>query len=307
MAVVVAAALITEAGYYLIQNKTEAATQQNNKAIEESDAQIAADISNLTGVKSEDILLLKRTGLNWNDVLEHLKKQKTETASAQSKESRSSLLATLDMDEAVNKLRADGYQDQLIQNAKMLAERIEYQLTEITSADTRNAKPSSAEEEKSKSDGEDTDQFRKLSERYKATEAVVFMLTLSDDFGGIDAVLDEYLLALQIELDLRKYKEDPKAYLKSKEEKTAFLLPNARITAAKIEEAMLTRINRSMNAEADDISNSIPSGKSASIHNEAGREATVPSLPIPEVADVRPVNPSDRLKQELDALNPNMP
>lgn len=268
---------------------------------ESADPSIAADISNLTGVKTEEVLKLKQSGLTWNGVLDQLKAGNGGTD--EQREARSGLLAESGMEDIVAKLRESGFEDGQIHEAKMLAERIGFQLEEIASGTgaPQPAVPVPGE------DGTDTalEAIRQVAERYEAGMALYYMLVLQKELGGPEAVLDEYLLALQIGIDLEDFARDREAYEQAKAEKLASLKPTDRVTAAGVDEAMLERFRQ----------NPVSIGASAS---EAGAtdtaklegtkaDSVLPDAPVPEMRDVRPVNPAEQLRQELDALNPNLP
>jgi hypothetical protein len=268
---------------------------------ESEDMGIAADISNLTGATTGEVMQLKQSGLDWNEVLDRLKAGNG--GSAEQRETRSGLLAESGMEDIVAKLRASGFGDGQIQEAKMLAERVGFQLEEIASG-TGAAQPAVPVPGESDKDAA-LDTIRQVAERYEPGSALYYMLELQEELGSQEAVLNEYLLALQIGIDLEDYVRDREAYEQAKEEKLALLKPSDRVTVSSVEEAMLERYRQSPDWTGDTASE--PGAMGAAKPDGTKADSPLPDAPVPEVRDVHPVNPGEQLRQELEALNPNLP
>lgn len=303
----VVAALVLPTVLYVFTHRQE--DKPSVGKLEGSAEQIVADISNLTGTPSEEVVRLKQSGLSWNEVLERLKSEKG--MKAREREARSSLLTEENMEETVTKLRKSGFSDEDIQMAKLLAERIEFQLKEIAGASEVPSSPLVPVSGTVGPNGDDTkkEALQSLAEKYDPASAVYYLLTLKEELGGSEAVMDEYLISLQLDLDLQLYMDDRDAYLKSKEEKTAGFLADSLVTAAFIEETLLEQMNQRELKEpgetittATDISHEKPAAPEG-ITTDSARE----NFAVPEVPNVNPVNPSEQIQQELDALNPNLP
>ncbi|WP_168121764.1 hypothetical protein [Paenibacillus sp. HB172176] len=272
------------------------------------DETIASDISNLTGVKADQVLELKQTGMSWTEVLEQLKTAEGGTTADRS--NRSETLTGAGMQETVEALRAVGYSDEDILEARLLSERVEFQLESIagdTGIEQTSALPN-IEQETSKLERAALD----VAQVYDASEAVRFMLQLEEKLGGREAVLDEYLLSLQLGIDLTLYAADSDSYEQQKTEQSAGLLPTEKITAARLEELMLSRINPIIASEDEEdalaaiqAESEVSAAAAMTPDNDAITDKQM-SAPVPEVLNVKPVNPADSLRQEIDALNPNL-
>lgn len=302
----VVAALVLPTILYVFTHREEA--KSSIEKLEGSDKQIVADISNLTGVPSEEIVKLKQTGLSWNEVLEQLKYK--EGASERQREARSSLLTEENMVETVAKLRKSGFSDQDIQSAKLMAERIEFQMKEIVGASEVSSPLNPvAGTISSKEEDDRKEALPGIAENYDSASAVYYLLTLEEEMGGSEATMDEYLLTLQIDLDLQLYMDDRDSYLKSKEEKTAGFMPDSLVTAVYIEETMLQQMNQRELADSSEIGTTATSinHEKPAVPEGIVTEFAKESFNVPEVPKVNPVNPSEQIQQELDSLNPNLP
>lgn len=294
-------------GFVYNRNRNQAATYPLEGA---TDKQIVTDISNMTGVSSDKIVKLKETGLSWNEVLEQVKSVKGTGTSG--RKARSALLTEENMEETTAKLRESGFEDRDIQEAKLSAERIAFQLSELTddsAAPSLPAAPAPQGLSTQKTDAR-AESIAVLAKKFDSAALVYYLLVLSGEFDGPETISDEYLLSLQLELDLQQYIDDPEAYLKSKQEKSAILLPGSEITTAYIEETVLTRLNQGTAAESGKTGTSTPAVAGdikSSLTGNAEATSARESSPIPEVPNVQPVNPSEKIQQELDALNPNLP
>ncbi len=224
---------------------------------------VAADISNMTGVKVEEIIRLKENGRTWNEVLDMLRGYGA--GENDEKDKRYGLLEQSGIGEDyILRLKDEGYTGEEISEARLLAERVIFQLGEITRANRlTDASP-------------DNSSYCILLEKIDLKTAVYLMLKLKDHFDSMEEVLDEYLCALQIGVDLEQYLTDKEAYLKQKETKSMGLSNEKIITIADIEEKMLEKI-RQENAQDRDFT-----GLETDINEQlAGEEAEDPLPQIP--------------------------
>jgi hypothetical protein len=276
----------------------------------EQELTIASNISNLTGVPSEKILDMWIEKFSWNEILERLKDGKFAEVD---REDMDRLLAAEGLGEnVVDTLLGMGFDRDEITGVKLLVERVLFNLEEITAFG-------------------DNDEYRDLKSLIDIDRAVYYMLVLQDDFGDMHKVLDEYLLALQVGLDLGMYIEDAKKYEEEKLQKIA--LGNIQvITCGMIEEKMLetVRSRADINSEREfshehmndgpvDPDGEIP--ETPGIMSElsgtmSGLPETMPELPeaipglheispeLPEIVNSKPVNPAQRLMDEIRLINP---
>jgi hypothetical protein len=313
--------------------------------------QIAGDISNTTGVDVEKILLMKKQGKTWNEILEKLKNSRS-AGNKGSKDERSTLLAQSGSeDKELEKLKKEGFTVEEITDAKLYAERIGFDLNEIQSALQTQTQLSSDKAGSVKTDAaqdaeEEDALYIKLAEKFDTKFVLGFLLRLEKNFGSAEKVMDEYLFTLQTDLDLQEYLTDNSGYLKKRDEQSAGLDQQKVITVQKLEQKMLESIQRVNQLNFKDAASDSRTG-AGSGGNGAPEDATVkaadkgtgipdtpdgtarssatdtsgslntpadvggsviPSGILPEngMKSVRPQNPADAMRQEVEALNPGM-
>ncbi|WP_334078047.1 hypothetical protein [Paenibacillus sanfengchensis] len=301
--------LIATSFVYPIANRGTENASGNDHSIGDSDIRIAADISNMTGVEAEEIIRLKETGISWNEVLERV--QGKAGTSKKSRKTRNSVLTAANMEDTVAKLKDSGYSDRQIQTARLFAERVEFQFREIARDEKSTGSFSMPVKEPAdpfKKEDLRLEALQNVAGKYDAVSAVYYLLVLEQVFHDQTVIMDEYLLSLQLELDLKEYIDDPDAYLKSKQEKLAGLTPDLLVTAGFLEESLLSRMNRHSleSSGKEDSAIPQPSGTGTPLPGDSivSRPA---DFALPEAPHVQPVNPGDQIKEELDSLNPNLP
>lgn len=277
----------------------------HSAAAQEDDSErIAAELSNMTGVDVKEILRLKESGLSWNQVIDILKSGYNKSNSADSK-SRNKLLANVGMGEdLVEKLKAEGYTDEEILEAKMIAERLVFQIQEITeTSNPEVSSPMSVIDNETKRTEEEQAVYEKIASQFDMQTAVYLMLKLENDFGSMEAVLDEYLFALQNDLDFTQYVNDKEKYQEEKEEKSLGVLPDSTITLSKIEERVLQKIQQDNKGNRELIGEN----RSSQPDHPSYIKGMDPFLehPMPTVDDVKPVNPMQEIMDEMNQINPN--
>jgi len=291
----------------------------DNASIE--DKRIASEISNETGVSIEEVFLLKSYGRSWNEVLSVLK-NKTNLGANSEKNNRDDLLVNSGLDEEfIAKLKKEGFSEDNISEARMLEERVVFQLQEITSSSQENQVTQKPQANKSNQiniegpkvdisgnnkkidDTADISAYEELSKKIDIKDAVYFMLKLKADFGSYEKVFDEYLYSLQAELDLNDYIKDKEAYAKSKDEKKLLLDQQKIITLEKIEEKSIEKTQK----ENKDIESEMKNDKTANTvasDSVAKDKSPMPDVPKPANEDIKPKNPTDEIMNEIKEINP---
>lgn len=259
---------------------------------------IIEDISNMTGVKTEEILKIKNEGKTWNEVLETIKRRGL-GSSQSDKESRNNLLTQTGLGEDyIEKLKNEGHPVQEINEARMLAERVIFQLKEVTE-ETENLAAAPKVEITPTRENEDTALYTDLTTKFDLKTAVYLMLKLKGEFGSMEKVMDEYLYSLQIGINLETYLVDKKAYEKDKQEKGVAFDIQKVITLAKIETKMLEKIQK------DNQLNKSKTGlepTAGSETKETGPKVDTPKSPLPDVVDTRPKNPTEEVMKEINDI-----
>lgn len=294
------------------------------------DKRIASEISNETGVSIEEVFELKAYGRSWNEVLTFLRNKSTMGESS-NKNKRDDLLLNAGLDEEyMKKLKKEGFTEAEISEAKLIEERVIFQLEEITSKTEANQlnssgtaglpnpsgpsvnatnQPNQADTGKLAFDVGNTDSnaditmYQKLYEKIDIKNAIYFMLKLKADFGSCEKVFDEYLFSLQADIDLNDYIKDKDAYLKSRDEKKLLLDDRNVITLEKIEAKSIEKI-QTEDRDSDLISNQNQAADK-SLSEAAPKETSpLPDVPKPNSVDVKPKNPTDEIMNEINGINP---
>ena len=297
------------------------------------DKRIASEISNETGVSIEEVFELKAYGRSWNEVLTFLRNKST-LGESSNKNKRDDLLLNAGLDEEyMKKLKKEGFTEDEISEAKLLEERVIFQLEEITSKTEANQlnssgtagltnmpKPSvnsesqinpnnQADTGKPAFDVGNTDSnaditmYQKLYEKIDIKNAIYFMLKLKADFGSCEKAFDEYLFSLQADIDLNDYIKDKEAYLKSRDEKKLLLDDQKVITLEKIEAKSIEKA-QTVEKESDQPANNSQTADKKSSGVTDKETSPLPDVPKPDSADVKPKNPTDEIMKEIDEINP---
>lgn len=274
------------------------------------DRETAAEISNTTGVPVNKILKLRKSGLDWNQVTISLEKVSSSKLNEQMQK-RSSLMAESGLDEEfMQQLEKEGFTDDQIMEARMLVERVMFQLDEMVSGNEAvSVKPSAdpvrpgdnqAEEDKE----QHATTYLNLQQLFEEKKAIAFALELKDDFGSYQAVLNEYLLDIQLNLDLQEYRQDKDKYEQTRELKKIELGNEEWITLDKLEKDMLDKLQN--NLVKDKETGNVVAGKTAlAAPNDKQEAAVLPDVTVPGAESVKPMNPAEHLRQEMETIDPN--
>jgi 3-methyladenine DNA glycosylase Tag len=279
----------------LPQTNVEAANVMNK-----DDKKIAEEISNMTGVNIEEVFKLKNNTITWNEVLIKLKNQKTNEQG--NKDARSIVSAQNGLDDNfLKKLNSEGFKNEEITEVKMLVERVIFELEEITASSSENVKniPSTVVET-NKNDEADVSAFSELLSKMDTKTAVYLLLKLNKDFGTNENTFDEYLLSLQIDVDLGTYIIDKDSYEKEKNEKSVGVDTSNIITLAKIEERMLKNLQK--DTPTDNDNKSIKDGELVEVDGTSSITDESPKLPLPDVESTKPRNPSEDVIKEVNEI-----
>lgn len=272
----------------------------------EEDRRIASEISNETGFSTEEIFELKSKGRSWNEVLKVLKTSPN-LSKKRDISNRNDLLLNSGFDEEyIKKLKTEGFTDEEITEAKMLEERIVFQLLEIVQKDESAVEKPEIIISSLNKDKEDISVYKKLFEKIDAKNAIYFMLKLNTDFGSYEKAFDEYLYSLQAELDLNEYIKDKQAYLKSKEDKRPLLDEQSIITLEKIEQKAIESIQKenNENESTDALQQKDSTAETDNNSSVSQEKSPLPDVPKPEASDVKPKNPTEDIMKEIREISP---
>ncbi|MCG7408437.1 hypothetical protein MH117_13485 [Paenibacillus sp. ACRRX] len=288
--------------YFMVDPNPARNNGNPSQLIQERD-HIAAEISNMTGAKVEHVLTLKQSGLTWNQVLDKLKIKGTAEAVTSSVPEARPLLDTGLQKDILAQLSKQGVGTDEILQAKSLGERVEFQLQELVKGPIKTDTPVSLDMLASSED-KLSQTFSKIAEQFDLNSSIYYMVTLKKDLGSEEAVLDEYLLSLQLDIDFATYLKDKKAYVKTKEEKMVGLLREQVVTTQLIELTMLERLQQ-QNGAAKDNKRTDSSKVNGGLPAHQQVKNVIPDVSTPQVEEVRPPNPAEQIKAEIEAINPN--
>lgn len=281
----------TVTGY--AKNNTDAVYEFNNE-----DMTTVSEISNMTGVKSEEIIKLRKEGRSWNEILELLKNNPGYKAEGDNIKRKDTLTKNGMEEDTLKKLKEEGCTEEQIIEAKTIVERVIFQLDEIVNMQVMI--PSTPEAGESiDTDKDDTADYTALAGKIDLNEAVYLILKLQEEFGSIQSAFDEYLCSLQLGIDFRIYLTDKEEYRRMKQQKTAELASQELITLAGIEEKMLDML-QGMNKKDEETPEMKNDGLSLPW---ADVESPLPDIQAPAVQDIKPQNPAEAIMQEINSIN----
>lgn len=276
----------------------------------EEDKRIASEISNETGAGIEEVLELKSYGRSWNEVLNILK-NRSALGSKSEKNNRNDLLINSGLDEDFTaKLKKEGFSEQEILDAKLLEERVIFQLQEITlegQANQVKIEQPAADNAIKVTGYENIAAYEELYKKINIEDAIYFMLKLKNEFGSYEKVFDEYLFSLQAELDLNEYIKDKEAYAKSRNEKELLIGHEKIITLEKIEEKSIENMQKKNNDSEDQLltqGNKTTNKQAEAAGNSMQGKSPLPDVPKPADGDIKPKNPTDEIMNEIKSINP---
>jgi hypothetical protein len=288
-------------------------------SLSKEDMEIAAQISNITGIKAEDISKIKAKGYSWNEVLAQCKNNKTSSSDQLS----STMLSSSMSDEYIKKLNAEGFSNDEINAAQLIVERVQLQLKELTdNSDSITSQPANEIDPQSISGDQvannsnnklidsnigtnsDEESYRELQEKFDFQKAIYLMLKLKKDFGSFELVLDEYLYSIQVGIDLEQYIKDKKKYEEEKAGKSAGIDKAKLLTLAKLEEKILEKIqlgNQKYNSRT--IATSDSNNKNVNVSNSATNSDKSLQSPLPDTSNNGVKNTADSIMQEIKDIN----
>ncbi|KAB3535454.1 hypothetical protein F8154_06630 [Alkaliphilus pronyensis] len=256
---------------------------------QEEENRIAAEISNLTGVKTSIIHDLRKEGNSWNKILSYL----GEADLVEEPVNRDTQLLNSGLtNEFLTALFAEGFREEEVLEAKILAERVQFQLYEIKRTIETDVM---AEIESNNENQEENKRLRQLYEGFKLEDAITLVLRLDKRLGSKEAALEEYLISLQLDIYLKDYVELWEDYLDLKGEKGVGIDP---ITLHDLEEVTLKTIQEGNNHDI-------------SLESFSPKEVEIPVFnhskesPISSNQVVKPHNPAQQIMDEINKLNPN--
>jgi hypothetical protein len=199
-----------------------------------------------------------------------------------------------DWKDMVDKLESQGYTRQDIDSSQQYVEKVMLNLNEIAAtSEGLNLQPAA-----NIPDGENTDSARytELQSKIDIYKATYLMVKLKKEFKSIESVFDEYLISIQLDMDLNDYLSDRDKYEKSKNEKMSGKDITGFITVEQIERKMLENIQKQNERNRLD---SINPNTNSSTGGNSLPGLSHPGVKGPEVEVPRPPDPAEELRKKI--------
>lgn len=248
-----------------VNNKANQKTKQEKMEI---DIEKAQALANETGIDLDKIVAWYESSKDWTQVIK---------LASENKELGNDLSDTINVNQELEK----EYSKEKIKEANELYNMIIFKLEEIISL-------------------KDVETYKQLKQNLDNEEAIYWMLKLEKELGTMQDALEEYLISIQLELDLNKYFKDKKEYQRIKSEKEV-LYQKELITVDKIEQTALELLTNMNNSEEEKDTISIDSNNS----NEIKIPSIDPKAAI-NIESEKPINPLDELNEEIKNIKPDM-
>lgn len=262
------------------------------------DKRIASEISNAAGVDIETVLSIRNSGKSWNEVIDELERRGLKGGN--DSRLRNDILTQLGATGGyAEELKRAGFTDDEIQQAYMLVDRVLFQLRHIAANSAGNPEPSVIIPDDPQT--EDLSAYKDLANHFDSETCVYLTVRLYRKLGSMEAVIDEYLFALQTGLDLMLYLIEREEYLSQKQDKASEIYIGEIITVTAIDEKMLETLSRENEAIAGNSKDASPMSGGNGV-NPAN--IITPQIPMPEIIDVSPKNPQDQVLDELKVIDP---
>ena len=118
----------------------------------------------------------------------------------------------------------------------------------------------------------------------------------------MESVLNEYIYALQVEVNLEVYLINKEEYEKQKSEKGAGMDTNKLLTMEKIESKMLEVIQKKNEKNKDTFEKNPDSIAGITANQDGKSEDELPQSPLPEIKNLEPQNPGADVMKEINDI-----
>ncbi len=194
----------------------------------------------------------------------------------------------------LDKLEPEGYAKEDIESSGQYVDGVLFKLSEIAMFSASSGGQSVLNPADDLSD--DTAKYTELQSKIDRDRAVYLMVKLKKDFKSVEGVFDEYLLSLQLGIDLNGYLNDKAAYEKARSEKMSGREDSEFITAEQIDRKMLENLQKQNERNRTENLNS-GSGNPSGNNSLPGLSQPNPNLPNVDIP--RPVDPAEELRKKI--------
>lgn len=190
------------------------------------------------------------------------------------------------------KLKSEGYSTEAIESSELFINRVLLQLNEIETFNSINTEPAVL----GNNNADDSAKYFELLSKFDEAKAVYYLVKLSNDFNSLEDALNEYLIALQSDIDIDTYFKDKELYNASKNKKAQSTNSNKFISVRDIEEKALESL-QNMNNSNKNTNQLLPD-----IYNPNQNQVSNVMNPQPDLPKVEipiPNNPSKEINDKL--------
>ncbi|HPC99840.1 MAG TPA: hypothetical protein PLA01_00650 [Acetivibrio sp.] len=224
------------------------------------------------------------------------------TLSQENSSSNNNLANEANSTDYIEKLKSEGANEKEIESAELYVKRVMLQLNEIqTFSNNSGFHLSAADPGLYNQDRDDSLKYLELSSKIDEKKAVYYILKLMDGFGSMDKAFDEYLISLQLDIDLDMYITDKNSYGRLRSEKLSGIIEEDLITAEKIDEKAfesLQKLNDANKNNYPNTGNEIYDPFDNSVPNVINPQPNIPQVDVP-----RPINPAEEINKKLSPYN----
>lgn len=202
--------------------------------------------------------------------------------------------AQKDSKNLLTSLTSEGYSKEDIKACEQYVDSIIFRMNEIGVFSANLGGLSAADASDGSTD--DTVKYTELQQKIDRDRAAYLMVKLKKDFKSIESVFDEYLVSLQLGMDLTGYLSDKAAYEKARFDKMAGKENIEFITVDKIEKKMLENLQKQNEANRADNLTPGPAGSPSnnSLPGMSQQGSNLPKVDVP-----RPVDPAEEIRKKI--------
>lgn len=216
------------------------------------------------------------------------------TASATSATVNSPIPTNDDAENEINyteKLKTEGYSTKDIEASQAYVSRVMLQLNEIETFGSIYNQPVGIE-----NGTDNASKYSELMAKIDEQKAVYYIVRLNESFNSLEDAFNEYLLALQADIEIDLYFKDLEKYNDAKNEKLSGTRPDDFITVRDIEEKALENL-QNMNNSSKNPGNSLPGPNIP--NNDLSPDFINPQPDIPSVEIPQPIDPAQQIREKL--------
>lgn len=223
------------------------------------------ELSEKTGATEKEIEDLRLQGRSFGEIGEMLNKN------------MESVISNEQLEELISAFSEDE-----ISQAEALSDRVSFALREIHQRkETIGIDPNETQEE-------GLEEYFALYEKYEPNKAIYLTLKFKNEENDYQSIMDEYLLCLQIDVDMMQKIDDYEAYEEAYQKNIVKVTAGQEITVSKLEAKMLEVIQKQRNI--------LPSA----VPEKPGETVAVPDR-------IKPANPLEEIEKEIEKFqNPSV-